>query len=377
MDVATYCSRCQVAIASHPWEGCDQPSSNSQPHHVVANDVVPTRRTSWTARELLSADFPEPRFAVPNLVPEGLTFFAGAPKLGKSWLALGLGIAVASGGRALGQIKVDAGDALYLALEDSPRRLKERLGIVLNGEECPEEFYFETEWPRLGDGGAEKMAGWLAEHPGTRLVIVDVFTRIRQRELKRTDFYQADYEASAALQAVATEYGVAIMCLYHTRKAEASDFVETVQGTFGLAAGADTILVARRGRGQADATLHVTGRDIPDQELALRFSAEARTWGLLGDAAEYNLGETRREILETVRAHGKLTPKQLSEVTDIAYENAKKTMQRMANDGQLDTKSGTYSLRTPVPGVPMSPAEEVSRDKGTVGTAFLTEALDA
>jgi hypothetical protein len=335
------------------------------------------RRTSWSARELLATDFPEPRFAVPNLVPEGLTFFAGAPKLGKSWLALGLGIAVASGGRALGQIKVDAGKTLYLALEDSPRRLRDRLGILLNGDEGPEGLHFETEWARLGDGGAENLADWLIANPDARLVVIDVFTRIRPRELKRTDFYQADYEASAALQAVATEYGIAIMCIYHTRKAEASDFVETVQGTFGLAAGADTILVARRGRGQADAVLHVTGRDIPDQELALRFSPEARTWSLMGDAAEYNIGETRREVLETVRTHGSLTPKQLSDLTEIPYENAKKTMQRMANDGQLDAKSGTYALRTPVPGVPVSPEESASGTKGQGGHRNYRESVPA
>jgi hypothetical protein len=41
------------------------------------------------------------------------------------------------------------------------------------------------------------------------------------------------------------------VAVYHTRKAEATDFVEMVQGTFGLAAGADTILLARRGRGEA------------------------------------------------------------------------------------------------------------------------------
>ncbi|MBK8459471.1 MAG: AAA family ATPase [Micropruina sp.] len=44
---------------------------------------------------------------------------AGAPKVGKSWFSLGVGIEVASGGRALGSIPVDAGDVLYLALEDT------------------------------------------------------------------------------------------------------------------------------------------------------------------------------------------------------------------------------------------------------------------
>ena len=46
------------------------------------------------------------------------------------------------------------------------------------------------------------------------------------------------------VEAVASRHGVAIVCIYTTRKAEAADFVETVQGTFGLAAAADSILVA-------------------------------------------------------------------------------------------------------------------------------------
>src|SRR6266540_3999994 len=75
----------------------------------------------------------EPRFAVDGLIPEGLAFMCGAPKLGKSWMALGLSIAVAAGGRALSAVQVERGEALYLALEDSPRRLQSRLRMLLAG----------------------------------------------------------------------------------------------------------------------------------------------------------------------------------------------------------------------------------------------------
>ena len=107
------------------------------------------RRTSWTASDLLGAELPEPRVAVDGLLPEGLTFMAGAPKLGKAWLCLGLAIAVASGGRALGNIHVERGDVLYLALEDNARRLQDRLRLLLNGEAPPEGLHLELEWPRV------------------------------------------------------------------------------------------------------------------------------------------------------------------------------------------------------------------------------------
>src|SRR5207249_4395037 len=83
------------------------------------------------ARQLLEAELRDPNFAVPGILPEGLTLLAGKPKTGKSWFAFGNAIAVASGGRALGCIPVDRGDVLYLALEDTQRRLQQRLKAIL------------------------------------------------------------------------------------------------------------------------------------------------------------------------------------------------------------------------------------------------------
>ncbi len=336
---------------------------------VAATNGKDQRRTSWTATDLLITEFPAPRFAVDGLLPEGLTFMCGAPKLGKSWMALGLAIAVAEGGHALGSVPVEAGDVLYLALEDSPRRLQSRLRTLLGGEDGPKALQLETEWPRLDEGGTDKLDEWLDGHPDARLVLVDVWPRIRPRVRNRgADQYTIDYDAAEMIQRLAISRGIAVVVLFHTRKAEAADFVETVTGTFGTASGADTIVVVKRGRGQADATLHVTGRDIIERELALRFTPEAGTWTLLGDAAEYNLSETRRELLEAIRAHGTLTPKQAAEITSVGYELAKKTLQRMAADGQLRGDRGSY--RTPVPGVPASPDEAPSGTEGHEGQPF-------
>jgi hypothetical protein len=92
---------------------------------------VKPRLVTITAAELAERDFPPVAFVVPGYVAEGLTVIAGRPKTGKSWLALGWAIAVATGGVALGSIEVEAGDVLYLALEDNQRRLKKRLEQIL------------------------------------------------------------------------------------------------------------------------------------------------------------------------------------------------------------------------------------------------------
>ena len=326
------------------------------------------RRTSWTAAELLAAELPDPRWAVDGLFPEGLSFMCGAPKLGKSWLGLGLGIAVAAGGHALTKIEVEQGEVLYLALEDNARRLQGRLRLLLGEDPPPEGLWIETEWERLDQGGLDTLRIWLDDHPDARLVVLDVWTKIRPWAHDQGNRYQADYEAASVLQTLAVSYGVAVIALYHTRKAESSDFVETVQGTFGTAAAADTIVVVKRARGEADATLYVTGRDVGEQELALRFANDAGSWELLGDAAEYGLGKTRKEILDLIEAHGGLSPKQVSELSAIGHELAKKTMQRMFTDGQLTANGGSYAKApsTPVPDVPASP-NQGQRDSGDRG----------
>src|SRR5262245_7794859 len=101
-----------------------------------------TRKTYWTAADLLPTDFPPIKWAVENVIVEGLNLFAGPPKVGKSWAALGVAVAVASGGIAFSSIPVDEGDVLYLALEDTPRRLSDRLCKVLGGAGPPSRLSF-------------------------------------------------------------------------------------------------------------------------------------------------------------------------------------------------------------------------------------------
>ena len=317
----------------------------------------PPRRTSWTATELLAAEFPPHRWAVEGVVAEGVTVLAGPPKVGKSWLGLGLAVAVATGGRALGKVDVEAGDVLYLALEDTARRLQARLRKVLGRSPAPDRLTVATECPPLGAGGRERITAWLDGHPDARLVVIDVFARIRGRADRQLSPYDADYAPMAAVKALADQYAVAVVVLHHTRKASAEDFLDTVSGTQGIAGAADALLVLARSRGQADATLSVTGRDIEEAEYALTFAADLGAWQLLdGPAIEHTIGDTRRRILAAVREHGAMTPKQLAAELGVEHDAAKQTAHRMAKDGQIDTDGqGHYFPLSPVTPVTLSP----------------------
>ena len=240
----------------------------------------------------MAAVFPEPRWAVPGLLAEGLTLIVGAPKVGKSWLSWNLAVAVASGGIAFGKVPVEAGDVLYLALEDTGRRLQARLTKVLEGDRAPRSLTVATACPTLTAGGAEQIAGWLSEHPNARLVIVDVFARVRGKLSPQASAYESDYGPMSILKQIADEAGVAMLVVHHTRKASSEDFLDDVSGTQGLSGAADAILVLKRSRGQADAVLHVTGRDVEEADYALSFHADLGAWQMLdGPAQDYTLGD--------------------------------------------------------------------------------------
>ncbi len=70
------------------------------------------------------------KWIAPDLIPPGLNIFVAKPKIGKSSMAFNICLDVAAGRPVLGHFPCEPSDTLYLALEDSPRGLKERLAVL-------------------------------------------------------------------------------------------------------------------------------------------------------------------------------------------------------------------------------------------------------
>lgn len=228
-----------------------------------------------TAAELSRLNIPEPKQVIKGYLTAGLNIFAGNPKAGKSFAALGLSLAVANGGKAFNSIPVNKARVLYLALEDNHFRLKSRLKAL--NQPPPENLDFVTYAPRLGEGGMTGLHAYLDDHPDTGMVVIDTLAKIVDAK-SGANVYEEDAEVGHGLQALGLSHDCAIVVIHHTRKAAAGDFLHSVSGSAGLTGAADTVLVLTRKRNETTATLEVTGRDIHESKTELSWYSGRGGW---------------------------------------------------------------------------------------------------
>ena len=307
------------------------------------NAAKPFAFETVTAAELQTKTFAPIKWIVPDLLPEGLTLLCGKPKLGKSWMALDFGCAVALGASTLGKV-CEAGPVLYLALEDNQRRLKKRLAKIHNRGAWPADLHLATESPRLDAGGLLALRDWCDCHPNARLLILDTLATVKPANTGRQSDYAADYAALRGLHALAGELGIAIVVVHHVRKAEADDPFDTVSGSTGLTGAADTTLILTKRAGDGGTVRYGRGRDLAEVELAVEFNTDVCRWTELGLPSEAFASDTRKRILDAMR-QGTQSPLKISDVSGVEYELAKKTLQRMASAGEVNKNGhGLYEL---------------------------------
>ena len=295
-----------------------------------------------TAAELMEKVFPEPRWAIPGILPEGLNLLAGKPKKGKSIFALNIGLSIALGGLALGKIPVEQGAVIYLALEDTERRLQGRLKQMMPYTQAPADLYLFTKWPRMDAGGLELLEAKITEIPNIRLVIIDTLHKFRNPTKRNTNLYAEDYETVSKIKDIADRLGVCILLIHHLRKAEADDIFDTLSGSLGLTGGTDGNLVMESARGNT--TLHVTGRDVEGIELALELDTQMLAWRLLGERAEVKSTNDQQRIYNALKESAEpLTPKELADITGLKVGYVKNILAKFLEEGSIQrTGYGKY-----------------------------------
>jgi hypothetical protein len=325
----------------------DEPIATETP-----KDIAPIRQFARTPTNVLMATkFAPLNVVVDGYLYEGFSVLAGRQKLGKTWLAIDWSVSVAAGGCAMGSIPCDAGDVLYIDLENGQRRIQSRIAALFPDERARPDLnrlLWMTSAPEVNAGLIGELDKWRQSVADPRLVVIDVLQRIKPPGKFGRNAYENDYSIWAPLQEWATRYRIAVLGLHHTRKGGADDPLEALSGSNGLSACADTTIVLDSH--QNGKTLYVRGRDVTERETAITFVGNQ--WTILGEAAAVRTSGERAVIVQALRDNREpMTPSDLAAALGKPTNNIKQLLYKMAKAAPPEVHrvgKGRYSLE-PLP----------------------------
>lgn len=120
-----------------------------------------------SASELKKMEIPQIVWIVDRLLPVGVSMIGAPSKYFKSYMALGLCLAVCTGEKFL-SFQCNKYACLYLDLESTKRRPKSRLKQIIPNGDWPENFYIltaEDEVSKINEGFTEQIEHQLNQHP--------------------------------------------------------------------------------------------------------------------------------------------------------------------------------------------------------------------
>lgn len=229
-----------------------------------------------TMTELYDTVYESKPPVIDGLLQNGTYIFAGAPKVGKSFLMAQLAYHVATG-KPLWDYEVHQGTVLYLALEDGHERLQKRMYRMF-GVEDVSKLHFAINAKQLGNGLDAQLEKFVREHPDTRLIIIDTLQKVRELSGEAYS-YRDDYQIIGQLKQLADKFKLCMLIVHHTRKSPANDEFDRISGTTGIYGCADgAFVLSKENRTDNAATLSVSGRDQPDQRIHIVRDDERLLW---------------------------------------------------------------------------------------------------
>ena len=325
-----------------------EPEENSEDIQRQLDRMMnPSYLHTVTLNELYETTYPSRPPIIDGLLYPGTYLFAGAPKVGKSFLVAQIAYHI-SMGLPLWDYPVNQCTALYLALEDDCRRLQERM-FRMFGVDSTENLHFATVAKQIGKGLEDQMELFLREHPDTRLIIIDTMQKVRELS-GEGNLYASDYDIIGKMKQFSDKHGICLLLVHHTRKQPAADKFDMISGSTGLLGCADgAFLLQKDQRTSVTAMLEVTGRDQPAQRIDLNHNPERLSWDL--DHVETNLHKVPPDpILEKINAiltdSWKGTATELVQLLAVDYKPNAITRYLNVNNGRLENEYGiTYQNR--------------------------------
>lgn len=257
------------------------------------------------AQTLMETPLPPITWLVDGLLATGTTvIFASRPKIGKSWAVLQLGHCIATGKPFLERTTTQAG-VIYLALEDTLRRLQSRLWSLDN--QSSDSLKLVVQAATLEHGLIKQMEQLLKDNPNIKLFIVDTLQVTRDQTADYS--YATDYSDLRQYKEFADQNDVCVVLVHHLRKAESrDDDMLDISGTSAISGAVDQMMVLKKkNRADTEAKLSITGRDVEYTELIIE--RKDNWWTLVDtltedDICAQSIPEAIKTVANYVYGHG-------------------------------------------------------------------------
>jgi DNA-binding transcriptional ArsR family regulator len=229
-----------------------------------------------------------------------------------------------------------------LALEDTPRRLHDRLEDLDRrpAEITDLDFVFELR-TRMSDGGpaddGTRSVRALLRRKQYVAMIIDTlpaaFVPIIQRDVVR-----AQYAQSSLLRKLGQEFNIGILVVQHLRKQASDHAVDKVSGTSGVTGGLDSILTLD---GQKDRViLEIVSRETDSKPIPLKLDLAQGGW-ITSDAGP-NTSIAREEILNCLIEHGPMQPKDIAQFLNKSGDAVRQLLRRLKQAGSVEKVDSRY-----------------------------------
>ena len=286
-----------------------------------------------TAKELSQREFKELVWLKDKLLPTpNLALIAGAPKCGKSWYAMGLARDLVADGHRV----------LYIANEDSERRLKDRYSkisfqqsdklIFLSGLDS------ERSLPR-GEQALDFLKACKDSYPDLACIIIDTIQAVRNPALKQ-DYASVENEFSP-LRKLAHDLDITIIAVHHTKKK--TDFetepLDQILGSQAITGTVETILVMQREPRSQNVNLFITGKDVEEtDDYTLVWNGHGFNEPVERRLA--SLGSMQRSIFDYVEQNPRCTQAAIVEHLGRTKQQINEAVGRLLELGLFKTASG-------------------------------------
>lgn len=235
----------------------------------------------YSVPDLSEEERKPPEFIIDGMLPCGMTFLSGAPKIRKSFLALQIAIAVSTGQQFFGHRTTQC-DVAYFDLEGSKSRISYRTAKMTT--RIPRNvFITNTVKDKLSGKLVDRLRQLHQQRPSIRLIIIDTYSRARgSYRGGSANAYDQDVAFLEPIQRMALEENIALLFVHHDKKGAGfvSDSFERLSGTMGISGSADCVmnLITEGKRFDGKAVLEFTPRDAKGGELSLVFDDAFMEW---------------------------------------------------------------------------------------------------